>query len=490
MSSHLKCLPDSLENLVVSTGNSPKVDPSFSDDRDSNVKRDISELEKRIAAIDLSVSSTQRSLEVIYRHKTDLDSHLSKSRNGFPKFSFLRRTRSFLDFIGWRPHSTNFQNKLTSASAPAAIDNEITQTEDTLQRLIGERQTLTFDLVNRKGELISRHEKLPVELWARIFLLCLPDEEFITPDPRQAPLLLCQVCSQWRNVATSTPFLWNALAIRSSWRKRIWKSSLDTWLNRSSNALLYLDISAAVDREISGADHHLFQSIIATSDRWEHLRLNIANPLLRSMMKSDMPQLQTLEIYTTEYITNLHLSPVQVPRLKVISFLTKTVYLHAHFLPWRQLTHLDSRCWLNISQHAAIISKCPNLRSYSMSLVNMALDPMWDFETREIFHPRIEVLKIMLFVDTFTDPTKDIQLFHLPNLSEFALVIADENPFYGILGWPKAEILSLIQRSSCSLKKLHFRGISMSQNDILNLQRLLHLPHFVQVHDPSITFFA
>lgn len=455
-------------------------------DLDSDMKRNIAELEKRIAAIDLSVSSTQRTLEDIYRYKTDP----IVNRNLSSKSLFLRRTRSFLGFIGCRSVPTNSQRRLKSSSSPALLDDAITQTEDTLQRLIEERQGLTLDLVHRKGELTSRHEKLPVELWARIFLLCLPDEEFITPDPRQAPLLLCQICSGWRNIAISTPFLWNALAIRSSWRRYIWKSSLKTWLQRSSKASLYLDISIAIDKELSSVEHHVFMSIMATSDRWRHLRLNIPNNLLLPVLRRKMPRLQTLEFSSKEYILNIRIHPYQAPKLRTISFLTKVVYLHGQVLPWKQLTHLASHCWLNISQHAEILSNCPNLQSYSMSLIHMPWDAPWVDQAKKILHPRMQILKIIIFVDNSLDPTIDFHLFQLPNLSELTLVIPDESPAYGVLSWPKTEILSLIQRSSCSLTKLHFRGISLTPNDISSIQKLINLPNLVHVQGPSITFFA
>ncbi|KAJ7772037.1 hypothetical protein DFH07DRAFT_734295, partial [Mycena maculata] len=52
---------------------------------------------------------------------------------------------------------------------------------------------------------------LPPELMSLIFLFCLPDDEFIFPDPSSAPLLLCRICRQWRHIALAMPGLWASL---------------------------------------------------------------------------------------------------------------------------------------------------------------------------------------------------------------------------------------------------------------------------------------
>ncbi|KAF8963691.1 hypothetical protein BDZ97DRAFT_1758523 [Flammula alnicola] len=331
---------------------------SFNASDDHVVQNDISELEEKIMSIDLNVSSVQRALEGIYKEKAD--PHIRHKLSY--KSSFFR---TMVESVTSRPS----KNQL------ATLDTEITERQGDLERLLSDRQRLKADLVSRKVELARRTcmqssmGQLPVELWAQIFLLCLPNEDFITPDSRQAPLLLCQICSAWRNVATGTPLLWSALSIRGSWRRHIWKSSLERWLKRSGNAFLYLDISIPAYMEPT-FDYHIFKVIISSADRWHHLRLNLTNQLLRSMLNNHMPVLQTLEFSSTYPIASLNVQPSHVPNLKTVSLLTKALYIQSLSLPWNQLTHLSSRCWLNIGQHVDILCKCPNLQSYSMCLVH------------------------------------------------------------------------------------------------------------------------
>ncbi|KAJ7820225.1 hypothetical protein B0H14DRAFT_2166345, partial [Mycena olivaceomarginata] len=56
---------------------------------------------------------------------------------------------------------------------------------------------------------------LPNEITAKIFTRCLPELPsvdshllLICPSPRKAPLLLGQICGQWRDICIGTPVLW------------------------------------------------------------------------------------------------------------------------------------------------------------------------------------------------------------------------------------------------------------------------------------------
>ncbi|KAM6495441.1 hypothetical protein JOM56_008147 [Amanita muscaria] len=56
--------------------------------------------------------------------------------------------------------------------------------------------------------------RLPREIVAEIFVLCVPDIEDVFKSKDAAPLLLCNVSSSWRSLALSIPGLWNELSIQ------------------------------------------------------------------------------------------------------------------------------------------------------------------------------------------------------------------------------------------------------------------------------------
>ncbi|KAJ8582540.1 hypothetical protein M405DRAFT_750112, partial [Rhizopogon salebrosus TDB-379] len=55
---------------------------------------------------------------------------------------------------------------------------------------------------------ISPASYLPTEILQCIFKACLRSRDYVEPNIRSAPLLLCQICRRWRDVAEATPELW------------------------------------------------------------------------------------------------------------------------------------------------------------------------------------------------------------------------------------------------------------------------------------------
>ncbi|KIM90109.1 hypothetical protein PILCRDRAFT_42451, partial [Piloderma croceum F 1598] len=87
------------------------------------------------------------------------------------------------------------------------IDKNIAQTLVTLNCLQHRRAGLVAFQQAHKA-LISPIRRTPPEMLANIFVLCLPDDEFVGMYVLDAPLLLVQICSHWRKIALSTQRLW------------------------------------------------------------------------------------------------------------------------------------------------------------------------------------------------------------------------------------------------------------------------------------------
>ncbi|KAJ6602257.1 hypothetical protein B0H10DRAFT_1754032, partial [Mycena sp. CBHHK59/15] len=82
-------------------------------------------------------------------------------------------------------------------------DAEIVGTLAHLERLRKRRCDIFADLNAATAPIMS----LPPELLCEIFLHCLPPGP-VLPNTKYAPLLLGQICRQWRDVALLTPMLW------------------------------------------------------------------------------------------------------------------------------------------------------------------------------------------------------------------------------------------------------------------------------------------
>ncbi|KAJ7161463.1 hypothetical protein C8R43DRAFT_335935 [Mycena crocata] len=141
---------------------------------------------------------------------------------------------------------------------------------------------------------------LPPELLSEIFVHCLPDDAFVTPNSWTAPLLLCGICRHFREVALATPHLWSSLYLNLD----IANGSVDhvhfcrSWLSRACTTPLSLSLYDGEGRPPSDSLCSLFQTIAALSSQWRTLVIDIASSSAQLLLFEDdeFPMLEKLEI--------------------------------------------------------------------------------------------------------------------------------------------------------------------------------------------------
>ncbi|KAF7324911.1 hypothetical protein MKEN_00533300 [Mycena kentingensis (nom. inval.)] len=109
---------------------------------------------------------------------------------------------------------------------------------------LSQRRSVLHAYVDAHGALVQWIRRIPREILEEIFFKCLPEDRDPSLHPRDAPILLCQVCSSWRAVALSTPRIWASLHISFAfvaWRKDYTQVVAD-WLARSRSLPLSLSI--------------------------------------------------------------------------------------------------------------------------------------------------------------------------------------------------------------------------------------------------------
>ncbi|KAJ6531575.1 hypothetical protein DFH09DRAFT_1370404 [Mycena vulgaris] len=122
----------------------------------------------------------------------------------------------------------------------------------------------------------------PPEILGEIFLHCLPDEEFITPDTDAAPLVLCEICRQWREVALTTPELWSSLSLNIRWVTIADDTALFDlywrWLTRARSTPLSLGVydSGGFRARVTSAAKSLMQAIAGLSPQWRNVDVAVA----------------------------------------------------------------------------------------------------------------------------------------------------------------------------------------------------------------------
>jgi F-box-like len=121
---------------------------------------------------------------------------------------------------------TPFQEQLATNYVPnkeetTTIQNLINEVEPQLISLDAEieamkaRRTVLASFVDEHRALLSPIRQMPPDILRSIFSYCLP---YDAPEKvmviSEAPILLTQVCSHWRNLALKTPTLWSTIFLK------------------------------------------------------------------------------------------------------------------------------------------------------------------------------------------------------------------------------------------------------------------------------------
>ncbi|KAG1884830.1 uncharacterized protein F5891DRAFT_1158217 [Suillus fuscotomentosus] len=100
--------------------------------------------------------------------------------------------------------------------------------------------------MNLHEELVFDLCRLPTEVLCYIFIHCLPQIEYTSPNSKTPPMLLTRICRRWRDVATDMPSLWYRLSMdidhadSMNWRQVVF--GYDLWLKRTQGRPLSLEI--------------------------------------------------------------------------------------------------------------------------------------------------------------------------------------------------------------------------------------------------------
>lgn len=305
---------------------------------------------------------------------------------------------------------------------------------------------LKLRLDNAKDRLADHMRSLtygrqvPVEVLELIFRFCLPRTDYVVPNPLQAPLLLCQICSAWRRVALVTPLLWCSLSVHLSRRPGAWKAFLDSWLGRSGQTPISLSFAGDSNANYSYFNDHILKVLLKGSKRWRRLRLEVPSSTLTKLLNTSMPLLESLEIGTRDRFPGVFLSSADAPRLRSLTLLgDKTDPTHIH-LPWDRLTQF------HVAKVAQDLDKCFSLLAKCKNLTRLTVQPSGTTvsQASEILPLRLARLRSLVVIGSIAAPTFFAHV-ELPSLNKLELVSRGGEPFDLK---PESSIVSLARRSN------------------------------------------
>ncbi|KAJ7726384.1 hypothetical protein B0H16DRAFT_1894809 [Mycena metata] len=177
----------------------------------------------------------------------------------------------------------------------AAVDASIAQLKLRLKALEDVRSPIQRQLDSIVYPVLS----LPPEITSKIFLHCLPpppvssSRKNIGPRTTLAPLLLLRICRVWREIALSTPHLWNVLHIdTTAIGTRIWSTTVvPDWFGRAGSCPLTFSLKNK--RPIA---HRLSAILSPLTSRLQNLYLDVPDQLEKFAETGPFPILETLAI--------------------------------------------------------------------------------------------------------------------------------------------------------------------------------------------------
>lgn len=266
------------------------------------------------------------------------------------------------------PRCGHFQSSYGGCS-PDFLDR------DQLRRRIAQLNALIAGLDAERRHLQAQSDaiiypvlSLPPELTSLIFIQSLPSASLPRPSPLDSPLLVAQICRQWRDIAIGTPELWKSIALVDSHSPEL----LAVWLLRSARCPLTISLDDVnADRAST-----LLKVCKPHADRWEDIDLCLPDEAMLGLR--DIPRMPLLR--KTSVSTRGAYRPgskerfdfTEVPLLRVAVIQTSPDL--EFVLPWNQLASLTLSNPIQAC-NLSILRECSCLETLDLSAIDSALVP-------------------------------------------------------------------------------------------------------------------
>ncbi|KAJ7133626.1 hypothetical protein C8R44DRAFT_870992 [Mycena epipterygia] len=158
----------------------------------------------------------------------------------------------------------------------ARFDTQIDELQAVLDQLKAKRQLLKEEIDDHRA-LSSPMRRLPGDILQEIFISCLPTTHNAVIHPREAPMLLGRVCSYWRNIAHTTPKIWNSLHVSLLPTETppdivsAFQDLVEAWLERCGGCPLSISL---LERWNSAATSTILPHLLKVSHRIQYLELS------------------------------------------------------------------------------------------------------------------------------------------------------------------------------------------------------------------------
>jgi hypothetical protein len=333
------------------------------------------------------------------------------------------------------------------------IDNEMS--------CLSERRKMCLGQMYAYHAAFSHARRLPPEIVAKIFLLAQSPQHMTNST-------FTSICSAWRNVAISTPALWNRVDIQSSKRKPSKQAAL-LKIHCERARALPIDVffhswmaAAALKGEPSPIVALLpYVKNIRTLNLW------VPSKWLEVLLGLPEESFRSLEDFSAKLCGQSTITQDLRPTLTLTSaHHLRSLKIEGFSLVLRipsQLSNLTLDLDLTPAEYLGVLCNCPNLETLGLTFSSSADDMESD---KTILLPLLRSLSLRIPVDCSYNTFLDHITLSL--LTDLDICYDDlEQP------WPQSSFLSLLSRSSCHLERLTLDKVEMTSEEFYECLRAM-----------------
>ncbi|EDR04066.1 uncharacterized protein LACBIDRAFT_330871 [Laccaria bicolor S238N-H82] len=336
---------------------------------------------------------------------------------------------------------------------------------------------------------------LPVEILGEVFLACLlsggesQHHLFIKPEPRSAPMLLCQVCSRWRQTALSMPSLWSSISTaRITQLHQI--SLLLLWLERSHTSPLSFHLLGSRETPRPEFVSTILSTFLSHTHRWEHVSIVFNEKLAAQFLElssNTFPQLISIKadvIGCGQAVTEAFPYKMStISGLRRVSFMTSRTPSSLMVVRWHRLTHVYVSGLPSLASSIFLLGHCREAVEVQLeSIMPTDAEPPSTF----VLDPLTTLPNLRTLVVTVHEDVGDLlQHFDTPALHYLNIL---QSSIDGSISRECGAFSDFVERSP-QLKKVVITDFGGSENDIIAyLDPVYHqCTHEVFLSSPSVT---
>ncbi|KAJ7766722.1 hypothetical protein B0H16DRAFT_371586 [Mycena metata] len=325
------------------------------------------------------------------------------------------------------------------------------------------QQILVLDHSGFRFGPIRPRATLPPEILGEIFICCVEKNASypIDPNPEKPPLLFTRICRRWRDVAVSTPALWNSLALDFDLMLKNEASVVmyQNWLSRAQSTLLSLSLVDIDERAVPlGPVALLLRAMVGMSQRWQSINLDLGQDVTEFLfpIEGAFPLLEKLTI--SVLASQVPIFFCNAPKLRQVR---ATFYNPQIQVPWHQLTTFRSdnidifHCLEIIRDSRSLLNGTFELRCDPSSLPNLMVQ-----------HFRLERLALGISLSgdlvEMSMPMPVLSCVQTPALQDLTMEFLDRSQQRDI-----SPLLSFLSRSSVQLHTLALSSMPATPGSLI-----------------------